>query len=216
MVDQYALPFLAKLGPPRPKRPERVFFGLVFEPAPSLDLERRGNEWRAEFGVAEPLLRTKRFHVSLHHLGDHKRLRSPLLYAARLAGDSVSMPAFEIVFTRLGCFNAPPKKGRAREWPLVLLAELGPVHELHGSLGVAMARYGLKAGGNFTPHLTLAYSARFIPFREVEPVKLMATQFALVHSWLWLGRYDFPARWTLGTNSRPTGHDKMDVIAGSA
>lgn len=216
MDDQYALSFLARSGPRRPKRPERIFFCLVFQPEPSRDLERRGNAWRAEFGVIAPLLGTWRFHVSLHHLGDHKRLRSPLLYAARLAGDCVSMPAFEIVFNRLGCFNAPPKKGRPREWPLVLLAEPGPVHDLHGSLGLAMARYGLKAGGNFTPHLTLTYSERFVSFREIEPVKLMATQFALVHSWLWLGRYDFPGRWTLGANSCSVGHDDMDVIAGNA
>lgn len=196
--------------------PERVFFGVVFEPGPSRAVERLGNQWRAELGVAERLLGRWRFHVSLHNLGDHKRLRSPLLYAARLAGDDVSMPAFEIVFTRLGCFNAPPKRGRPPEWPLVLLAEPGPIHELHGSLGLAMARYGLKASGNFTPHLTLAYSSRFVPFRAIEPVKLMATQFALVHSWRWLGRYDFPGCWTLGANSCPVGRDKMDVIAGSA
>lgn len=148
-------------------------------------------------GITEQLLKRERFHVSLHHLGDHKRLKTSLLYAGRLAGDRVSMAEFEIVFTQLGSFNTPPKKGRRRKFPLVLRAEPGPVHELHGALGLALTRYGQKVKPGFVPHLTLTYSEKFVPFREIEPVKLMVREFALVHSWLSLSRYDFHGRWTL-------------------
>lgn len=107
------------------------------------------------------------------------------------------MSEFEIVFGRLGSFNAPPKKGRPHRRPLVLLAESGPVHELHSALGLALAGYRQKVHERFVPHLTLAYSEKFIPFREVEPIKLIVTEFALVHSWLSLSRYDFHGRWAL-------------------
>lgn len=200
MSDQYEFPLLARRGPVRPKRPERIFFGIFFDADCSLLVDRYGNEWRSQLGVDEPLLDWRRFHVSLHHLGDHKRLRSPLLYAAGLAGECVSMSEFEIVFGRLGSFNTPPKKGRRREWPLVLRAEPGPVQELHQSLGLAMARYGLRFDAGFVPHLTLAYTAKFVPFREIEPIRLMVTQFALVHSLLWLSQYDFHGHWMLRPN----------------
>ena len=126
------------------------------------------------------------------------------------------MSEFEIVFTRLGSFNTPPKKGRPREWPLVLRAETGPVFELHRRLGVAMTRYGLKTHAGFTPHLTLAYTAKFVPFHEIAPIRLMVRGFALVHSWLWLGRYDFHGHWTLSANSWSLAEASREMVVEDA
>jgi 2'-5' RNA ligase len=106
------------------------------------------------------------------------------------------MPAFEVTFGHVGSFSGRPAAGdRPPHRPFVLLADDGPVFELHKLLGVEMLKNGLKASDHFVPHLTLAYDQKFIPRQPIEPISFVAHDFIFVHSLRGLTQYLFLDRW---------------------
>ena len=184
--------------PVRPKRPERLFYCLF----PDAETTARAKRLRARFIHKHRLegtqLKTERLHVSLQHVGDHKRLRTSLIYAARQAGKAVSMRSFEVTFRFVKSIDgAPPIDGRARRWPLVLLGEGDALSDLHKILGAAMEKNGLEAAKDFMPHMTLSYCSKPIPAQAIEPIRFVVKEFVLVHSELWLTRYNIVDRWLL-------------------
>ncbi|MPZ57576.1 MAG: 2'-5' RNA ligase [Rhizobiales bacterium] len=143
-------------------------------------------------------LKTERLHVSLHHAGDYKRLRTKFTYAARQAGKAVSMHPFEMTFRFIKSFEgAPSTNGRPRRRPLVLLGEGDALLELHKVLGAAMEKNGLRAAEHFTPHMTLFYGAKPIPMQAIKPIRFVVNEFTLIHSELWLTQYNVVDRWSL-------------------
>ncbi|AEH90103.1 2'-5' RNA ligase family protein [Mesorhizobium opportunistum] len=184
--------------PWRPKRPDRAFFGLFLQPrfhAPFADLQ---NQLCHRHGIVGKRLSVERFHLSLRHAGDYRRLRSKVVFAASRSGRHVQMPAFEVTFGHVGSFpGRPATRGRPPRHPFVLLADDGPVFELHKLLGVEMLKNGLKAPDHFVPHLTLAYDQKFVPRQPIEPITFVANDFILVHSLRGLTKYLFLDRWPL-------------------
>ena len=75
----------------RPERPERLFFGLL----PDRDTAGRIARFRYRFIRNRRLegtrIKAECLHVSLHHVGDFRRLRGSTLYAAQQAGRAVAM-----------------------------------------------------------------------------------------------------------------------------
>ena len=184
--------------PSRPKKPERLFFGLLADPETAIGLDDFRQWFLDENGLTGSLIKKERFHVSLHHIGDFKRLKSPLLYAARMAGSAVSMHPFEMTFRFLKSLDgAPPKRGRPREWPLVLLGEGDDVRELYRTLGAALQRNGLRSAAHFVPHMTLLYGPKPIPMQAIQPIRVAVNEFVLIHSELGLTRYNMIDRWRL-------------------
>jgi 2'-5' RNA ligase len=140
----------------------------------------------------------ERLHVSLHHVGDYKRLRTKFIYAARQAGNSVSMRPFEVTFRFIESFEGPPSTDdRPYKRPLVLLGEGDALLEFHRVLGAAMKRSGLRAAEDFTPHMTVFYGAKPIARQTIEPVRFVVREFCLIHSELWRTRYNVISRWPL-------------------
>jgi 2'-5' RNA ligase len=184
--------------PWRPNRPERLFFALFPDSGTSARIGRFAErllwECRLEEGTR---IKADRLHVSLHHVGDFRRLRTQVVYAARQAGRSVSTRPFEMTLGSIESFRKPPTKDRPPEWLLVLRGEADPLLQLHRKLGFAMAKSGLKAALNFTPHMTLHYGPLRVPARTIEPIRLVVNQFSLVHSELGLTRYNIIDRWPL-------------------
>ncbi|MGK9169578.1 2'-5' RNA ligase family protein [Inquilinus limosus] len=180
----------------RPRRPERVFFCVLPDDETRDRVARFGDGFFSEYRLMGTRLRTDRLHVSLHHVGDYKRLRTKFVYAAQQAGKAVSMGPFEVAFRFVKSFEAAPhKKGRR---PLVLLGEGGEaLVELFRSLGIALTRSGLKAAAEFTPHMTLSYGPDAIPEQAIEPIRFVVKDFALIHSRLGLTRYEVIDRWSL-------------------
>jgi len=78
MSRQQEFDFGIPIPPLQPKRPDRVFFGLL------LEAKYRSEFWATQRrlcdinGITGSLLLKERFHVSLQHVGDYKRLRSKL------------------------------------------------------------------------------------------------------------------------------------------
>jgi RNA 2',3'-cyclic 3'-phosphodiesterase len=183
--------------PRRPKRPERLFFGLFSNSQALLEIDQFGDRFIRENNLKGRRLKPKRLHVSVHHVKDDKRLRSKFIYAATEAAKAISMAPFEVTFRLITSFESPPTPGRPRRWPLVLLGEGDGLFELHRILGAALAKYGLQTEEHFTPHMTLFYGSKPVPAQAIKPIRLMFNEFVLIHSELWLTRYNILDRWRL-------------------
>lgn len=194
--------------PRRPKRPERLFYMLTPDAQAAARARLLAETLLAELGLAGEPLAAERLHVSLHHVGDWPRLRSKLLYAARLAGAGVCMRPFEVVFRFVRSLDdARSLRGQRYRRALVLLGDGEGLHELHGRLGAGMRQAGLRAGHRFLPHMTLHYCSRTVPLQAIEPIRFVADGFALVHSELWLTRYNMLGRWAFAPAPQERGAD---------
>lgn len=189
--------------PARPKRPERLFFGLLPDAETASRAARVRERFIREHRLEGTRLRSECLHVSLHHVGDYRRLRTKFIHAATLAASAVAMQRCEMTFQFIGSFDGVPlADGRPRKRPLVLLGESAAVRELHKLLGAAMEKIGLRATAHFMPHMTLFYGQRPIPVQAITPIRFAVDEFALIHSALGLARYDVMGRWPL--NGRAT------------
>jgi RNA 2',3'-cyclic 3'-phosphodiesterase len=184
--------------PRRPARPERLFYGLFPDAGASARVCRFRRHFLDENDLRGNPLQASRLHVSLHLVGDYKRLRTKFIYAAVQTATAVAMPPFEITFRAVKSFEeGPPIDGRRRGRPLVLLGEGDALFNLHSALGGAMAKNGLRSEGCFTPHMTLSYDLKAIAEQAIEPIRMTVTEFVLVHSELWLTKYNVLYRWPL-------------------
>lgn len=183
--------------PRRPQRPERTFICLFPDDPVRAEANRISRKAIEEFGLVGKPLDIERYHTSVLHLSDRKRLRSTDAFAADLAARAARLPRFEVVYTHLGSFPGAPKKDRPPEHPLVLLAEDGPVLDLHAALGSELRKYGFRVPETFRPHLTLSYNRQFLPTRAIDPITFVASEFVLVHSRLWLKEHRILQRWPL-------------------
>jgi RNA 2',3'-cyclic 3'-phosphodiesterase len=179
----------------RPKYSDRLFFCLMPDRETGKRMARFGDWFHSENHIRANRLQMERLHVSLHHVGDYKRVRSKFIYAAQQAAKAVLMRPFEVEFRSVLSFpGAPQKKDR----PLVLLGEEGgALRELFHALGCAMTMNGLKAAPDFIPHMTLSYGPQLVPLQAIEPLRFVARDFALIHSFLGLTRYKVIDSWSL-------------------
>ncbi|WP_232375782.1 2'-5' RNA ligase family protein [Mesorhizobium comanense] len=184
--------------PWRPKQPERVFYALFLQQKDYSRFADCQSRLCGQCEITGSRLLYHRFHVSLQHVGDYKRLREKIIFAAARSGRRIVMSEFEVTFRHFRSFpGRPATRGRPAKHPFVLLADDGPVCELSRKLGVEMLREGLKASNGFVPHLTLAYDQKIIPQQPVGPISFIARQFVLVHSLRGLKKYVFPECWPL-------------------
>jgi RNA 2',3'-cyclic 3'-phosphodiesterase len=184
--------------PRRPKRPERLFFGLLVGSPTGAELDECRDQVVRDSDLKGARLKTERLHMTVHHVGDYERLPPRFVYAGRQAAQAVSMPSFEVTFRLVTSFESMPRRdGRPPRWPVVLPGEGDRVFEFHKILGAAMERYGLKIAEHFVPHLTLFYASRPITPRAIKPIRFLVDEFVLIHSELGLTRYNILDRWRL-------------------
>jgi 2'-5' RNA ligase len=187
-----------RTGPRRPERPERLFFGLLPDTATSARIARFGDRFLRAHRLDGTRIGAERLHVSLHHIGNYRRLRPAFIYAATEAARSVSMPPFEIELGIIKSFDIPPgRDGHPQKRPLVLLGEGVAGTALHKTLGASMAAKGLRPGGRFVPHVTLLYSLTAVPAEAIRPIRFAVREFVLIHSKLGLAQHEVIGRWPL-------------------
>jgi RNA 2',3'-cyclic 3'-phosphodiesterase len=185
-------------GPKRSTRSERLFYGLLPDDETAIRLDQFAHGFLGLNRLEGTPLRTERLHVSLHHIGDYKRLQSKVVYAAKQVGKAVSMRPFEVTFRSIKTFGgASQAAGHSPRRPLVLLGESEGLFELYRVVGDAMEKNGLRATEYFTPHITLSYGPEVIPLQEIEPIRFIVTEFVLIHSLRGLTRYEMIERWPL-------------------
>jgi 2'-5' RNA ligase len=128
-------------------------------------------------------LAAHRLHVTLHPFGEFAGLPAALIAQARFAAARVADgSAFDVVFDRVESFERAP----GREMPLVLLGDRGldALLAFHVRLGAALVDAGLAAfvQRQFRPHMTLMYDRTRLCARPIEPLRVAATGFKLIHS----------------------------------
>ncbi len=177
----------------RPPKPERLFYALLPDAGTALQITQLTDRFIGENGLRGSRVKADRLHVSLHHVGDFKRLRSSTLLSAERAGDVVLLPPFEMTLHSIGSFGAKKPDG----WSLALIGGGEGLTQLHGKLAEALKANGLAANDQFAPHLTLLYGAAPVAIRSIEALRFTVADFALIHSARGLGKYTVLQRWPL-------------------
>jgi 2'-5' RNA ligase len=140
--------------------------------------------------VGNPLKR-ENFHISLPLLWEGGKPPGDFVESVSARMQAVRRPSFEIVLDMAMSFRQP------RRHLLVLgtTRSVANIYELNRQLVVAN---GFKTRrSSFNPHMTLLYTDKFVEKQPIEPIRWMAHEFVLVHSFVGLGRQEIAARWPL-------------------
>ncbi|NGN40426.1 2'-5' RNA ligase [Mesorhizobium sp. CGMCC 1.15528] len=190
MQEQFA--FMEENIPLR-RLPDRVFFTFFLGGMAKALVEKIGNYIKSLYGISAQLRPPDHLHVSLQHVGDFPRLKSKYIWAACRAAEAVSSKPFTVSLDRALSFT-----GRPGRYPCVLCGGENPAtFELHQRLAVAMRKYGLKAGFEFNPHMTLFYAPISVPLCPIKPISFEVDEFFLIHSKLGQTKYETLGRWPL-------------------
>lgn len=184
-------------GMQAPEATDRLFFAVFPGAAAAADIAALAQGSRQAHELRGKPLRSDRFHITLHHLGDHAGLPDALVAQAERAAAAMAFPPFEAVFDSLGSFS-----GR-RQRPLVLRGgeKLNALRSFQQALGRQMQGAGLArwVEPRFEPHITLLYDERTVPVQAVAaPIAWRVESFALVRSLLGRTEYRVLGRWPLG------------------
>lgn len=179
-----------------PRPTDRLFFAIYPDAAAAAQIARLAQQLRAEHGLQGKPLKSERFHVTLHHLGDYAGLPQDLVAAASGAAASLAAAPFDITFDRVASFTSAP-----RNRPFVLRGAdgLAALTAFQQNLGEALKKtvLGRWAKPGFTPHVTLLYDDRSVPEQAVTPVSWTARELVLVHSLIGRSLHVPLARWPL-------------------
>jgi 2'-5' RNA ligase len=174
---------------------DRLFFAIFPDPATAAQIARHAGTLRAAQQLSGRPLAPERFHITLHHLGDHAGLRRDIVAMASEAAEAIMTAPFEVVFDRAASFHNGGNN------PFVLQGGEGleALKAFQRDLGLAMARAGLGklVDKSFTPHVTMLYDRRLVAEQEIEPVRWTVGGFTLIHSLLGRTEHIPLARWTL-------------------
>lgn len=184
-----------------PRLTDRLFFALYPDAQTARGIGQLARQEIAAHGLRGPALLDDRFHITLHHLGDHAGLPPSLLRDAHHAAGQVSATAFDLRLDHAASFAGRSSRP-GRKHPFVLLGQDEGVAELlafQQVLGQALRQTpaGRWVDASFTPHVTLAYDTAVVADHAVPPVGWTVREFVLVHSLIGQTRHIVLARWPL-------------------
>jgi 2'-5' RNA ligase len=174
---------------------DRLFLAIFPDPATADAIAQQAGALRAAHQLSGRPLAPERFHITLHHLGDHAGVRRDIVSMAGEAAEAMTRSPFEVTFDRAGSFH----NGGNNPFVLQGAEGLDALKAFQRDLGLAMARAG---GGKwvdkaFTPHVTMLYDKRLVAEQAIEPVTWTVGGFVLIHSLLGRTEHVPLARWTL-------------------
>lgn len=175
---------------------DRLFFGLFPDSATAARIGEAARRQRAALGLKGKPPADDRFHVTLHKIGDYVGLPEAIVAAAGQAAGTLAAAPFEVRFDRVTSLS-----GRPGNRPFVMKGSAGlePLHALRDSLVKALRRAGAvrRVQGLYTPHVTLLYDSRKVPYQAVEAIGWTVRDFVLVHSRLGQTSHIILGRWPL-------------------
>jgi len=178
------------------KPTDRLFFALFPDAEAAARIAECARQLRAQHGLHGAPLKTERFHITLHHLGDYVGLPQGVVEMASQAAAAVRAAPFPVVFDRAASFSSSP-----RNRPFVLRGDAGLAELMvfQRALGLEMAKAGLGrwAKPAYTPHVTLLYDDRAVAEQAIEPIRWTAGEFVLVRSLIGQTLHIPLARWPL-------------------
>jgi 2'-5' RNA ligase len=174
------------------QRLDGLFFSIFPDQAAAVRIANTAEHFRRAYGLKGVPLLTDRFHVSVQGVGNYDGLPRSIVAKAIEAGAAVTSMPFEVAFDCVTSF--------AGSDVLVLCGGDGVdgIVMFHHALGVAMRNFGLSAGSQFTPHITLLYERRRVEEQFIEPIRWTVRDFVLVHSLRGRTMHIPLERWHLG------------------
>lgn len=176
--------------------PHNLFFALMPDEATRTRIGEAATALRVRDPGLGRWLDPRRYHVTLHFLGQHRPLPEALVERARAAAQQVRQPSFELVLDRTGGFS------RARAGWLGCREPAGGLIALHAALRDALRGAGVAMDDSapYTPHVTVLRNLRHrMPDLEIEPIRWRANEFVLVDSRHGDAvEYSVVGRWPLG------------------
>lgn len=174
---------------------DRLFFAIFPDPATAAGIARHANTLRAAHQLSGRPLAPERFHITLHHLGDHAGVRRDIVAMASEAAQAITTSPFEVTFDRAASFHNGGNN------PFVLQGGEGleALGAFQRDLGLAMALSGLGklVDKSFTPHVTILYDKRLVAEQAITPIRWTVGGFTLVHSLLGRTEHVALGNWTL-------------------
>jgi 2'-5' RNA ligase len=159
----------------------RLFFAIFPDRDTSERIAVLAASLQREHRLKGSPLRTDRFHITLHHLGDHSTLRTDIVEQATRAAEKITASQFQVVFDRAMSFSR-----KFGDRPFVLRGDAGlkDLIAVRNSLNLALQEVDLDfyANSTFTPHVTLLYDKTSIAERSVDTIEWTASELVLVHS----------------------------------
>ena len=197
MTDETHQPFLPGFGlaPRRPRATglpkHKAFLALKPDDCAAERISEVTLRLMQENGLAGRPLKHKNLHISLPLVWEGAEFRPDLPEIVSARVQMVRVPPFEIILDMAMSFRQPKRH------ILVLGAtrSVANIYNLNRQLVFAMGSRARKIA--FTPHMTLLYTNKPVDKQPVEPVRWMAREFVLVHSFVGLGRHETVARWPL-------------------
>lgn len=201
MIDRTSRAGQLTLGGFEPVPPsDRLFFAIFPDAATAARIAETARTLRDQQQLRGRPLRSERFHVTLHFLGDYAGLPADVVAQAGAAAAGWDAPMFEVAFDHAASFA-----GHRRDRPFVLRGGdgLDALLGFQRRLGERLAAAGLGRllDARFTPHVTLLYDEQVVPAQAVAPIAWPVREFVLVHSLLGRGEHRILGRWPLQGHS---------------
>jgi 2'-5' RNA ligase len=159
----------------------RLFFAIFPDRETSERIATLAASLQREHQLKGSPLRTDRFHITLHHLGDHSTLRTDIVEQATRAAEKITARRFPVVFDRAMSFSR-----KFGDRPFVLRGGTGldDLIAFRDSLSLALQEVDLDyyANSTFTPHVTLLYDKTSVAERSVDTIEWTTSELVLVHS----------------------------------
>ncbi|WP_342363075.1 2'-5' RNA ligase family protein [Terrarubrum flagellatum] len=191
MSDQLWLP---GFDDPVAKYPN-IYFALRPDAQFATHIARAAVRDRDLFSLQGKLIEAPRLHISLLGIHDPRMRPDKMIAGLRAIGESVREAPFEIHFDRIVSFRGGKQK------PRVLVSDDGGAaikSFQRAIIGVlADAGVSLSVRREFTPHMTLMYATTAISEVPIEPIRWMATRFALIESVIGDRRHNVRGEWAL-------------------
>src|SRR5687768_3821336 len=92
-----------------PQLTDRLFFAIFPNAGAAAQIASLAQQLRGEHGLKGKPLKTERFHVTLHHLGDYAGLPQGLVDVACTVAASIAAAPFDVTFDRAASFSTAPR-----------------------------------------------------------------------------------------------------------
>lgn len=185
--------------PPEPRAPHRhkLFFAVRLEDAAAERVVAMRSDLQRSFDLRAPSVAPEELHMALFPLASTQEAPDPdVLERARGVAEAVAAAPFTVELDRVLSFR---HRGPAK--PLVLQGRRGSEGfvALQRRISLAVGASGLHARphGFGAPHVTMTWDRDIERELVIDPIALVAREFAVIHSHAGQRRHDLLGRWPL-------------------
>ena len=175
---------------------DRLFLAVFPDAETSWRIEALGKRLKAELGQKGGVQAADRLHVTLHKIGDYRALPTDIVGKTLEVCNTVTAAPFDVTFDRVTSFSGKPGN---RPFVMKGSAGLDALMTFQASLMAALrkAKLAKRSFGMYTPHVTLLYDARMVPYQAVDAISWRVGEYVLVHSLLGQTKHVVLGRWPL-------------------